>query len=72
MVHTFYYLREKSFLERGQVVLLTRIYSMAQASSSQVDAQRPSPQTLQSLVVEKQREESQIRQLKREEGTTKF
>jgi len=38
---------------------------MTEATPKPVDAQRPSPQTLQSLVVEKQLEESQLRQLKR-------
>ena len=69
MVHVFYYLCEIFFSERRQavlqIVLLKRIYSMTEATPKPVDAQRPSPQTLQSLVVEKQLEESQLRQLKR-------
>jgi hypothetical protein len=38
---------------------------MAKVDSQQTNAQPPSPQILQSLVAEKQREESQLRQLKR-------
>lgn len=38
---------------------------MPETNPKPVDSQRPSPQTLQSLVAEKQREEAELRRLKR-------
>jgi|GEM_PF-4513999 hypothetical protein len=38
---------------------------MTKVDSKQIDSQRPSSQTLQSLVIERQREESQLRRIRR-------
>jgi len=47
------------------VVLLNRILFMTEANTKQADSQRPSPEVLQSLVIEKQQEEAQLRLLRR-------